>query len=272
MRRPGRETALVRLAATTDPGADLGPVDVALFLCKGFATEDAARSVKHAVGPGAWAVTVQNGLGNDRALAQVFPAEQVVPGTTTVGAMTDGPGVVTTSPGTAAGQSSTHLGPPRGSREIPAGVTAVADALTDAGLPTEALPSADVVIWTKLAMAASMGPLSAILRRTVKDVMDDPTGRALQEDMFREIVATAEAEGVHLDADAVWARCEQTYDSVGHHTTSMAADVVAGRRTEIGTMALEVARLAAEHGVAAPVTSTVGRLVQALEGSYERAL
>lgn len=272
LRRPGRETAVVALAATTDPAADLGPVDVALFLCKGFATEDAARSVKHALGPESWAVTVQNGLGNDRALAQVFPVAQVVPGTTTVGAMTDGPGVVSTSPGTAQGRSRTDLGPPRSGRDIPPGVEALAATLTEAGLPTEALPSADVVIWTKLAMAASMGPLSAILRRTVKDVMDDPAGRALQEDMFREIVAVAAAAGVQLDADEVWAHCQATYDSVGHHATSMAADVVAGRRTEIDTMALEVARLAAEHGVPAPVTRTVGRLVKALERSYERAL
>jgi 2-dehydropantoate 2-reductase len=271
MRRPGGEDSVVRLAATTQP-ADMAPVDVAIFLTKGFATREAAEAVRPAIRPDTWVLTVQNGLGNERVLGEVFDPAQVVPGTTTVGAMTDAPGVVTMSPGTAAGQSVTHLGPPRTGTQIPQGVVDVAKALTEAGLPTGALESADVVIWTKLAMAASMGPLTAILRRTLKDVWDDPASRGLWEDMFHEILAVARASGVPLDEAQVAAHARQTYESVGHHVTSMAADVVAGRRTEIETMALEVARRGEELGVPTPVTATVGRLVRSLEGSYERAL
>lgn len=272
LRRPSGKDALVRLGATTNPDVDLGPVDVALFLCKGWATVDAARSVRHALGTDGWAVTVQNGLGNDRRLAEVFNVSQVVPGTTTVGAMTDGPGIVTTSPGTARGDSLTQIGPPRDSKGLPAGVTAVADELTAAGLPTEALDSADQVIWTKLAMAASMGCLTAILRRTVQDVVDDEWAWALWNDMFDEVVAVAHAKGVGLDADAVREHCRVTFASVRHHATSMAADVVAGRRTEIDTMALELVSEARAVDVPVPVVETVGRLIKSLEASYARAL
>ncbi len=52
----------------------------------------------------------------------------------------------------------------------------------------------------------------------------------------------------------------------------MAADVVAGRQTEIDTLAYELAREADEVGVLVPVIRTVGRLVKSLEGSHARAL
>jgi 2-dehydropantoate 2-reductase len=271
LRAPDGHHELVHLPATTDPSS-LDPVDVQLYLCKGFATAEAARGMGHALTDDGWAVSVQNGLGNERALADVFGAARVVPGTTTVGAMSDEPGTTTMSPGTAAGSSLTHLGPPEGSGDVPAGVHVLADALTAAGLPAKADADADVVLWTKLAMAVSMGPLTAILRRTVQDVVDDRFALDLWRDMFDEVVAVAAAEGVHLDLDEVRQHCEDTYRLVGHHVTSMAADVVAHRRTEIDTMALEIARRGREHGVPTPVVGTVGRLVKALEGSYERAL
>jgi 2-dehydropantoate 2-reductase len=262
---------VVPIQATTDPST-LDTVDAMIFLCKGWATHDAAAGVAHALAPDGWAVTIQNGLGNDRILGEVVGVDRAVPGTTTVGAMKNEPGVVIMSPGTAAGESLTHVGPPRSATKIPAGVLEVAATMTAAGLPTEALPDAEEVIWTKLAMAASMGCLTAALRRTVKDVIDDEWAYGLWQDMFDEIMSVGAAEGVDLDAKAVFDHCDKTYRSVGHHVTSMAADVVAGRRTEIDSMALEVARRGAEHGVPTPVVSTIGRVVKSLESSYERAL
>jgi 2-dehydropantoate 2-reductase len=262
---------VIPIDATTDPSA-LPTVDVMIFLCKGWATRDAATSVLQALAPDGWAITIQNGLGNDGVLGDVVGVDRAIPGTTTIGAMKDEPGVVIMSPGTAAGQSVTHVGPPRSATSIPAGLKEVAEVMTAAGLPMEVLPDADEVIWTKLVMAASMGCLTAALRRTVQDVMDDEWAYGLWRDMFDEIVAVGAADGVALDASAVFGHCDATYRSVGHHVTSMAADVAAGRRTEIDTMALEVARRGTQHGVPTPVVGTIGRVVKSLEASYERAL
>lgn len=271
LRDPDGTSQRVAMAATTDPAA-VPEVDVQLYLCKGFATRDAATGVRDRLATDGWAISVQNGLGNDRVLGEVFGPDRAVPGTTTVGAMQTEPGTTVMSPGTARGESETHLGPPRGHREIPAGLAAVAEAFTTAGLPTLALPDADMVIWTKLAMATTMAPLSAVLRRSVKDVVDDPHSHGLWQAMFDEVLAVAAADGVSLDRAALLAHCEQTYDAVGHHVTSMAADVVAGRRTEVETVVLEVARRGRELGVDTPVIATVGTLVRSLESSYERAL
>ena len=271
MRRPGGSGTIVRLGATADPG-ELTPVELVIVLVKGFSTVDAARSIAHAVGPETWIATVQNGLGNDRRLAEVFGPQRVIPGTTTVGAEQYQPGVTMMNAAAANRSSITHLGPPRGAPTLPDGVREVAAVLTAAGLPAEALDSADIVIWTKLALAGPMGPLTAVLRRTVRDVANDPHSLAVIREMFDEIVAVAHAAGVPLDRDEAWAHSLDTFSGAGPHTTSMAADVLARRRTEIDSFCGEVARMGEELGVPTPVNRTIWRQLKAIEASYDRSL
>lgn len=271
MRTPTGESINVRLGAISD-GAELQPVELVIVLCKSFATTDAAQSIAHAVGPDTWVATVQNGLGNDRQLGEVLGPERVIPGTTTVGAEQYEPGVTIMNPATANRTSITHLGPPRTEQAVPEGVRQVAQTLTDAGLPTEALDSADVVIWTKLALAGPMGPLTAVLRRTVRDVAQDETSLAVIQDMFDEIVSVANAAGVPLERESTWAHCLQTFSGAGPHVTSMAADVLGHRRTEIDSFCGEIARMGEELGVPTPVNRTVWRMIKMIEDSYDRGL
>jgi 2-dehydropantoate 2-reductase len=267
LRRPQGESVVVPMGAVHEPSR-LGPVELVIVLTKTFAAADALRSIEDALGPETWVATVQNGLGNDRRLAEVIGPERVVPGTTTVGAEQQEAGIVTMSPATAARTTITHLGPPRGSPSLPDGVVAIASLLTEAGLPAEALDSADIVIWTKLALAGPMGPLTALLRRSVRDTWENEHSRVLLEAMFEEIVAVAHAAGVPLDRDAAWAHALETWTAVGPHVTSMAADVRAGRRTEIDAFCGEVTRLGEAHGVPVPVNRTIWRAVKAVEETY----
>jgi 2-dehydropantoate 2-reductase len=256
---------VVPIAATTDPELDLGPVDAVIVLCKGWANRTVAESIRHAVGPATWVATLQNGLGNAETLGAVLGPERVLPGTTTAGAFKPEPGVVDVSPITSSGSSITQLGPPLGTRAVPEGVDDLATALTEAGLPCEVLLDAGVVIWTKLAMAATAGPLTAALGTTVEGMLSTATGRALLTRMFDEVVAVAAAEGVDLDRAAVWGHAMATYEAVGPHLTSMAADVAAGRRTEIDSFCVELCRRGVEHGVPTPTHDTIGRLIVARE-------
>ena len=127
------------------------------------------------------------------------------------------------------------------------------------------LADADVVIWTKLAMAATAGPLTAALGTTVQGMVESPTAMALLRRMFDEIVALAAAEGVTLDREAVWDHAMTTYDAVGPHLTSMADDVLNGRRSEIDSFCVELSRRGVAHGVPTPTHDVIGRLIVARE-------
>jgi 2-dehydropantoate 2-reductase len=254
--------------ATSDAGS-VKPVDTVILLAKGFATREAGESIRPAVGPETLVVTLQNGLGNDHVLAELFDASRVVPGTTTVGATVAGPGHVTVTPSTADHTSVTQIGRPRGLSEMPERVRIVAEALTHAGLPTEAIDDADVVIWTKLSVAGSMAPLAAALRRNIVEIIGSPDGLAILRTMVEEIVGLAQKEGVSLDLEEVWQHATHTWESVGAHYPSMAVDIMRARQTEIETFSLEIARRAKSHGGSAPYAECIGRLVKVLEATPE---
>ena len=250
----GREEA-VEVEASTQ-AASLAPAEVVLVATKAFATEEAARGALPLAGPATRVTTVQNGLGNVPTLAGVFGAERVVPGSTTVAAEPGGTGRVRIAESVVEGRSTTVLG---------AGLDGFAAALTGAGLRTTVDPDVDLVIWRKLVLAGSMGPLSAALGLTVGATLANGPALALLRRLIDEIAAVAQVCGVSLDAAESWELGQKTFASLGGHRASMAVDLAEGRRTEIDAMCVEVARLGREHGVAAPVNEVVGEIVRALE-------
>ena len=272
---PGGEQRLVVLRAAT--GTDgLGHLDLVIVLTKAYATANAARMLAGAVSDDTWVVTLQNGIGNDRVLAAVLGATRVVAGTTTVGAEQLRPGATTVAPSTASGDTVTYLGMPAGldadggpAAEAGsvggAGVAAVAEVLSAAGIPAVVLPSADEAVWTKVALAAPMASISAVLGWTVSAVYENEQTRLLLRTLFDEIMAVAAAASISLDPGTVWGYCEHTWQTVGPHMTSMAVDIREGRRTEIDALNLEVARVGDAVGVAAPANRAVGLLVAARE-------
>lgn len=260
------ESETVEVAATADPAA-LGVADVLVVLCKAHATDEAITSTAHALAPDGLAITLQNGLGNERALARAVGTHRSVPGTTTIGAMRSAPGEVVLAPATAAGASTTHVGPPRGQDTVPPRLADWAATMTAAGLPTEARVDVDRVIWTKLAVAGSMGPLTAVLRRSIADVVATPAAVTLWRDLVDEVLAVADAEGVTLDHEAVWSHCVETARGVGAHVTSMAADVMAGRPTEVDALVMEVVTRGRAHGVPTPALAALGSVLVTIDAT-----
>jgi 2-dehydropantoate 2-reductase len=264
---PGGESLTAHPSVAFSPD-ELDTVDVIIVLTKGFAARDAARSIVHAVSTDTWIVPLMNGLGVDGVLADVFEPGQIVPGTTTVGAELRGPGHARMSPRAAAEEAVTHIGAPRACERAPAGVLDLAATMSGAGLPTEVIADVDGLIWTKLAMAGTMGPLSAAMRCTITDVWNDEGARAVLRDLFVEVTDTAAAEGVELDVEAVWSHCAEVWEQNVGGYASMAVDVMAGRRTEIDSFSLEIARRAERHGVSAPLSLALGRMIGAIERTY----
>ena len=254
----------VRVTASTDPAAAVGAGAV-LVLTKSFATAAAAAALAAHLDDDAVAVTLQNGLGNDRVLASALGANRVVAGATTFGAELLGPGHVRLAPSAAGRRSLTSLGTPPAGSTAGSRVRELARALESAGLPVEVRDDVDAVIWRKLAMTASMGPLCALLRRTVADVLAHEATRLVLRRMFDEIVAVAQARGVPLDATELWAHARATWEGIGSHRPSIAVDVAAERPTEIDALCGEVAHLGEAMGVPAPVNALVAAAIRAGE-------
>jgi 2-dehydropantoate 2-reductase len=92
--------------------------------------------------------------------------------------------------------------------------------------------------------------------------MDTPPGRRIAAAVVAEVVATAVAHGIMIDADSIHEKVAFALANHRQHRASMLQDRLAGRATEIETINGAIVRFAQAAGVATPVTATLADLVR----------
>jgi 2-dehydropantoate 2-reductase len=247
----GERTVMIEAARAAEIVA---PVDLVLLFTKAMHSKTAARSVAHLAAT-AQALTLQNGIGNAEALADVFPPDQVLMGVTDFPADLEGPTRISSH-----GQGHVRI----------AGFTDAADAgpvaalLTSAGLAAQVAPDVRAAIWEKVAFNAALNAMAAVTGRTVGG-MDAPPGRRIAAAVAGEVVATASAHAIVLDRAGIDRKIDFALTHHQGHKASMLQDLQAGRTTEIEAINGAVVRAAHAAGLAVPVTETLADLVRLME-------
>ena len=260
LRLSGAEDVLGHPRATADPG-ELPPCEFGIVATKAMHTSTAIEATASAFADG-FVATVQNGLGNEEAIAR--RVERVIRGTTFPAGKLVAPGHVQWDV-----KGDTTFGPfePR-----PAPLEAVerlADACTRAGLPARAVPDARGPQWRKVIFNAATNPIGALTGLTHGRVCADPELRRLVSELVDEGKAVAAAQQIELDADPEElidhaAKPEVAYD----HKASMLQDVEARHPTEIDYLNGGIVRFAEGHGVPTPLNRAIWALVRGLERSW----
>ena len=249
-----------RPRATSDP-AELPRCDFGIVATKAMHTDAAVAATAHAFADGCVA-TVQNGLGNEDAIAQ--HCERVIRGTTFPAGKIVAPGVVQWDV-----KGDTTFGP---FEERPApldDVERLADACTRAGMPTAAVTDARGPQWRKVIFNAATNPLGALTGLTHGRVCAQPSLRRFVTQLVDEGKAVAAAQGIELDADPeelidYAARPDVAYD----HKASMLQDVEARRATEVDYLSGGIVEFGRRHGVTTPGHAAVWALVKGVEASW----
>jgi 2-dehydropantoate 2-reductase len=260
LRLSGAGDVVGRLRATTD-AAELPPCDFGIVATKAMHTAPAIAATAHAFTGGAVA-TVQNGLGNEEALAQ--HVERVIRGTTFPAGRVVEPGHVQWDV-----KGDTTIGPFEPSPAPLAEVERLAEACTRAGLATAAVADARGPQWRKVIFNAATNPVGALTGLTHGRVCEDAALRRFVSALVDEGKAVAAAQGIVLDADPEElidhaARPEVAYD----HKASMLQDVEARRETEIDYLNGGIVRFGRELGVPTPLNGAILALVKGLERSW----
>ena len=248
---------VVRLDAMLGTGG-LEPVDLVILFVKSAATQAAATDAAALLRPGGRVLTLQNGLGNAEAIAEIVGAERVLAGTTAQGATLLGPGRVRHG-----GSGETHIG--RLSGEADAFCHEVAALLTNAGLPTVVEPDVRSLIWGKLIINTGINALTALLRLRNGQLADLAETRQLLALAVEEAVKVARAAGVQLPYEKPLEKVLAVAVATGQNQSSMLQDVLRGSPTEIAVINGAIGREGERLGVAMPVNRTLTLLVQALE-------
>jgi 2-dehydropantoate 2-reductase len=260
LRLSGAGEVLGRLRATSDP-AVLPACDFGIVATKAMHTAAAVEATAAAF-EGGCVATVQNGLGNEEAIAR--HAERVIRGTTFPAGKLVEPGHVQWDV-----KGDTTFGPFEARPAPFEEVERLAEACTRAGMPTKAVRDARGPQWRKVIFNAATNPVGALTRLTHGRVCENPGLRRLVTGLVDEGKAVAAAQGIELDADPEdlidhAAKPEVAYD----HKASMLQDIEARRPTEIDYLNGGIVHFGEEHGVPTPLNRAIWSLVKGLEESW----
>lgn len=243
----------VRVSACTADTVT-GPADLILLFTKAIHSAAAIRSVAHIVDDTCCALTLQNGLGNAEAIAELFPTERILLGVTDWPADFTPPNRVVNH---GVGQVWLGANDPVG---IPKAMAAVSY-LIAAGLNAQFDSEVHAAIWEKAAFNGALNALSTILCQPV-GALDCPEGRRIAEAVIDETIRVAATRGVIMNRQRVMAKTDFALLHHRGHLPSMLQDRMAGRPTEIEAINGQIVAAAVSAGIATPVTATLAELVR----------
>lgn len=261
-RRDG-QCDVYRIPAMRQLPADAGFDDLVLIMVKGWATRAAAQAVAGIVGETTAILTLQNGLGNEEILRELFPRNEILIGMSVHTVITTGVAHYSHT-----GVRDTYLGPAH--CDDLAMASRAAAAFRGESFPCHVLPVQEMrrEQWAKFVLNCGSLPSLALTRLSTNAALAHPDLIDHIDNLTREACEIGRAEGVELDADERVAFQHELFRTAGGRA-SMLGDVLMKRRTEIDSINGAAIRIAARHGLAAPLNRAMYALVKGLEASFE---
>lgn len=198
-------------------------------------------------------ICLQNGIGHIDTLSSVIDASLIVQAVTSEAALRTSKGIQHTGYGVT--QLSDQLG-----REMSANI--VEQCLNEAGIRCLVSKSIQEHVYNKLIVNAVINPLTALYRLPNGQLPLHPARLQLMEQLYKEtkhIIESTLALHLHITFDEIVAICHKT----AQNHSSMYADVLHGRKTEIEAINGAIVKLATTHHMQAPINETLYLLVLA---------
>jgi 2-dehydropantoate 2-reductase len=223
------------------------PVDALIVATKAAGLQPALERIR--VEPTV-VLPLLNGLDHLAVLRQRFHPRSVIAGSIRVEADRPQPGVVVhTSPFLLVSMASGEPG-------MRPAMHALADAMSEAGVPVKVSDSEAQVMWSKLVRLNALACTTSAYDKLLGEIRSTPALRADLVGAIEEACAVGQAEGAR-DVDPALAidELERAHDTLG---SSMQRDIAAGREPELDAIPGSVLRAGSRHGIACP---TIERLV-----------
>jgi 2-dehydropantoate 2-reductase len=241
----------VNPAKATDDPAQVGPVDLVLFVTKSYHTDRAAQEIQPLVAPETAVLSLQNGVDAVDRIGSVVGREHMLAGATWLSSTVEVPGVIK--------QVSQFRRVVLG--ELDGKITPRAQAIykefQETGITAELSENILKVLWTKFVFIAAASSLGSLTRLPMGDYRAVPETRAMIVSLMNEVKEVAQAQGVTLEQDVVQKSLDFIDNSAPHIKASMQRDVEAGRRSELESMVGVIGRKGREAGVPTPVADFV---------------
>jgi 2-dehydropantoate 2-reductase len=238
---------------------ELGEADLVLIGLKTFANHRYREFIEPLVGKETLILTLQNGLGNEEALAEIFGEERILGGVAILRSNRGIPGVVH------------HLGEGRiilGEHRT--GETAKAERIAPlfqaAGVECRVVADLKKARWEKLVWNIPFNGLCALLMKPVDWLLHHDASRRLIVDMMQEVIAGGNAQGLMKDIPLSLAeKLLSSAVTLGRYKPSMLIDRIEGRPLELEAIFAIPLAVAGREGVSMPRVEVLFALLQLIE-------
>ncbi|NGM81773.1 2-dehydropantoate 2-reductase [Paenibacillus sp. 7124] len=202
---------------------------------------------------------LQNGWGHMELLQKLLPAASLYAAVTTEGARRESPVRVVHA---GAGQTSIGLW---GKGETVRNQAAIrmADTLRSAGFSVLLSNEVKAMIFRKLAINAVINPLTAIWRIPNGELLSTELRVRMMRELYEETAAVYEACGIAYE-DSLWNDILEVCRATSGNHSSMLADVLSSRETEIRWINGSLVALAEQAGVDVTAHQWVIRMVEGM--------
>lgn len=208
--------------------------------------------------PGTRFVSCQNGLDNEEYLAEAFGPDNVLRIIVNFAGSQMGDGHIAMSffnPPNYIG-AITDKGEPLARQ--------MAGMMSDSGLDTQFTRDVKKYEWEKVILNAALSAMCALTRKPMKDMMDFQQTELLAEELMREGIEVAQADGVKLD-EGFLEHGIQYLRKAGYHRTSMHQDILRRLPTEIDWLNGRIVERGRTLGLETPYNFTITALIKGLE-------
>ncbi|MCL6605771.1 MAG: 2-dehydropantoate 2-reductase [Paenibacillus sp.] len=214
-------------------------------------------------------ICFQNGSGHMEMLQELLPMAQLYAAVTTEAAK-----VVSSVEVIHAGTGETWIGRLQNLKNNKctinndSEVISLLEQLNIAGFLTRLSNEVETKIYRKLLINAVINPLTALWRIPNGELLSSPARIQLMRELYEEAILVYEAVGVSYDVNA-WDTILQVCQATAGNTSSMLADVLAGRATEIRWINGHIIDMADRSGIAVPAHRWICRLVEGMNVEKE---
>jgi 2-dehydropantoate 2-reductase len=258
---------------------EIGECDLVLIGLKATANDQFSKLLPPLVGKKTAVMTLQNGLGNEEALAKLFPIEQVLGGLCFVCLNRVEPGVIVHIGHGVVVMGEFQRYPEPRTHEIAAmfqtaGVTCkVTDNLAKAhweklvwNIPFNGLGVASAAGYEPFEVPGAECQVSDLLGAclTTDKLLEDPRWEKLVRELMMEVITAAGAMGHQIPASFADKQIERTL-TMGAYRASTLIDFEAGRPLELGALFFEPLRQAQSAGANVSRLERLCRVLQQLD-------
>ena len=241
----------VDLPATDDP-SDIGPVDAVLVCVKAQDTREVATQLDPLLDPDTAVVSFQNGVDNERWLAEAVGESHVVGGVAYIFSTIASPGVVEHT----GGPARFVYGELDGERTDR--IEALDAAMRECeGVDAVLAADINVALWRKFAFICAHSGMTAATRLPVGAIRETDASWTMYRRIVEEVCAVARAEGVALPDDTVDEWLDFARDLDADSASSLHYDLTHEKPLELEALNAAVVDHAGSVDVEVPMNEAV---------------